>query len=75
MDEIRQKLVARKGGIEKEKQTLQAMEQSTPEMSEQVQQQRRIVAYREYILLLIIADISQKHQNGQLNGGMPQNGM
>ena len=38
MDEIRQKLVARKGGIEKEKQTLQAMEQSMPEMSEQVQQ-------------------------------------
>ena len=81
MDEIRQKLVTRKGGIEKEKQTLQAMEQSMPEMSEQVQQQGRTVAQREYILLWIVTDITQKQQNGQfptgqnMNSGMPQNAM
>ena len=81
MDEIRQKLVARKGGIEKEKQTLQAMEQSMPEMSEQVQQQGRASAQREYILSRIVTDITQKQQNGQfptgqnMNGGMPRNAM
>ena len=81
MDEIRQKLVSLKGGIEKEKQTLQAMKQSMPEMSEQVQQQGRIVIQREFILQRIVTDITQKQQNGQfptgqnMNGGMPRNAM
>ena len=52
-----------------------------PEMSEQVQQQGRAGAQREYILSRIVTNITQKQQNGQfptgqnMNGGMPQNAM